>query len=859
MRNLPTLALDAADMFQYPLAADARISRTHYADDQAWTVELGAGDRAAMAFQTQYGGRAGLVSLVPIWRVADAQRYQARHYSDPPIVTHFAPNLLRLQARITPQLPLIATYWVMESRAAGGEFTLENTGDEALDLQLELFGHVAIKGRNRKLNVLTLGDYSLALHLGQIGDINPVLTLEGASHEIYGGRISSPKLGGRLTLNPGARARIPFVVAGLPDLRDSHSVAMNWMSRDWVAWYERIDQAALAVPKARTGVAEWDQLIDLSYATLLKAIMRGTERLPHASFVANRAGHRGWSRRGDGRDHIRAWAGQDPTLACLILPALATIEPDMAKGILRNYLAAGDESGFIDRQPGLGGQRQGLLMMPILARLAWMIHERCDSRDFIAQVFPPLLGFFQRWQGSDMDADGDGAPEWQSERQLGYVAFPTFGMGQGWSQGADIRRLETPDLLAYLCSEARALIEMAALLGDEGAEQALRVKLDQLRSLLDEFWTGERYAYRDRDSHRTEAAIELLRGGAGDALHEINQALPAANRVILRVVGGVSQRPRIRLQLKGRDENQRPCQINADADEFLWHNRQGIYTTQVALSAVDSIEIKGLSRVFKVYASTIDSSRLDINHLLPLWSGEISEERAGKLAALALDERHFLRENGITMVSAMDRNFDPSNALGGGGIWMYWMALIGDGLLKAGYRQEATDLVKRALTSLSRILEREGHLSQFYHADEIQGFGERHHVGGILPLSLLSDVIGIRIDSPSKVQVGGAFTWGQEIQIQQHGVTVVRSAGGIQIDFPSGHRQSLPAEPEWGAVIDPAPAMEADAEDELPPAPESDLPSQSDDETPIVIDLDGAGASDGAPDDDDQPPPVPAP
>lgn len=843
MRNLRRYSLDAASAFEIQLAADARMSRTDYADDQAWSVELGVGDRAALAYQTRYGGRAGLVSLAPMWRVGDRQIYQERQYAEAPFVAHFAPNFLRVQAQITAQLRLVANFWVMESRAAGGEFNLTNDGSESLQVQLELFGHVATNDRARKLNVLTLGDYSLALHLGQIGRLNPVVTLEGASHDIYGGRISSPKLGLKLSLAPGQSARVPFVTAAFNEITDSHSVAMNWMSRPWTPYFERIDREAAAVPRIYTGNDSWDLTLDYSYALLLKSIMQGRDQLPQASFVANRVTNRGWSRRGDGTDHIRAWSGQDPALAHLIAPALASIDPEIATGIIRNYLATQDVSGFVDRQPGLAGQRQGLLMMPLLARLTWQVYVQTEDETFLAEAFPKLLSFFERWLHDDHDADGDGAPEWQSERQTGYVAFPTFGTGQGWAQGADIRQMETPDLLAYLISESEALVAMARVLKSDALD-GLQKRLEQLGAQLEEFWNGSRYCYRDRDSHQTSEGIELLYGGAGDQLHTIARELSPANRVAIRIVGGVSQRPRIRLRLIGRDEHGADCRIEADVDEILWHNRQGAYISDRPLSFVDSIEVDGLSRVYKVHAQTIDCGRLDINHLLPLVTGALPEKRAKALVELAMDEKHFWRTNGLTMVSAADRNFDPSNGRGGGGLWIYWLSLIGEGMVKSGFRREATQLVKRVLESLSQILKRDGFLSQFYHADEYQGFGEDHHVGGIVPLGLLHEVIGVRIVSSSKAWVGGDFTWAEPIRIEQHGVRVERDADGIRVEFPSGHSETLPANIEWRALVDPTapPATEEAAPESR--LPESPLPPDEADDSNVVIRLDAEPSSD---------------
>ncbi len=855
MRNMRSHEIDAASMFEFHIAADARMSRLNYLDDQAWKLDLGGEKRAALAFQTQYGSRADLVSIVPRWQAGGRQVYQYQAYHQPPVLRHFAPNFLEIEAEIRPGLALRARYWAMESSAAGCEFSITNHSEADVELQLELFGQVVINGRQQKLNVLTMGDYSLALHLGQIGNIHPVLALEGASHDIYGGRISSPKLGRGLRLPAGATIRAPFVVAGLTDMRESHSVAMNWLARPWHVYFEKIDGLALVVPQIHSGDNNCDLLLDLSYNLLLQARMEPTvnlSHLSHSSLVANRAINRGWSRRGDGRDHIRTWAGQDPTLVYLAASAAAGIVPDWSKALIRNYLSTQDDSGFIDRQPGLAGQTEGILMMPLLARLAWNVfqlnHDLNDDqnedlnedlnnslredREFLGEVFLPLTAFFERWLQEDQD--GDGLPEWQSERQMAYVAFPSFGASQGWAQGANVRQMETPDLLAYLISEADALAAIARELEDEAAENKFRNKLKDLQEHLEEFWQGSRYAYRDRDTHHSGKAIELLRGGAGDERHIIKRSLLAPNRVLVRVVGGVSQVPRLQLRLIGKDLKGENCVIEADVGEFDWHNRQGIYITHQALSYVDTIKIEGLSRVYKVYAKTIDSSRLDINHLLPLWTGLLAQERAAALVALAMDETHFYCPNGITMVSRRDANYDASNARGGGGIWMYFLSLIGEGMVKSGFQQEATSLVKRVLSSLSQVLAREGGLSQFYHAEAIQGFGEVNHIGGILPLKLLADVLGIHILSPLKVRVGGPFTWGQEVKIAQHGVIVTRNAEKIEIDFPSGYSLSLAAQLEWQVLTDTTAIQEEVVAAQLPAPPDINLFSESADERAVI-------------------------
>ncbi len=840
MDNLRRWEMDRSVPFNFQIAADARFSRTDYADDQVWKLNLGSRDNPALAFQTQFGGRAGLASIVPMWALEGRTVYQYQTYTKPPIITHFAPGYLRTECTIVPELELVAQYWAMESRASGGEYLLTNVSGKDISLHLDLFGHVGINNRNRKLNVLTFPDDTIALHLGEIGNINPVLVLEGADLSVYGGYISSPKIGCNVKIPAGETVRVPFVVAGLSDMRDSVSLAMNWLARPWTPFFEQIDLEAISIPQISTGDNNWDKLLDLSFSHIVNAFMKPTDNLPHPSFVANRASNRGWSQRGDGSDHIRIWAGQDPTVAYLITPVIANIEPNFAKSIIYNYLTTQDESGFVDRQPGLGGQRQGSMMMPILARLTWMIYQQTEDEQFLTDTFPKLSVFFKRWFNHDLDKDGDGVPEWNSERQMGYVAFPTFAMGQAWGQGANIRQMETPDLLAYLISEAEALQDIAAVLGEKEDKALFKKHLKDLEKHLKEFWDGKRFTYRDRDSHITTDSVELLDGVAGDESYTLDRSFVAPNRVIIRVVGGVSHRPKITLHLNGTDADGNPVKIEASADDFLWQNRQGMYTTSEAFSHIDSLKIDGLSRVYKIYAETIDSSRLDINHLLPLWTGRLTKTQAKAIVKLAMDEDHFMRPNGLTMVSAQDRDFDPSNARGGGGIWMYWLSFVGEGMVKSGFRAEATQLIKAVLNNLTKNLDIDGYLSQFYHADETQGFGEDGHVGGVVPLNLLMDIIGIRIVSHRKVWVGGDFTWGQDISVRQHGVTVTRSSSGIQILFPSDNEITLDAEPEWQAVIDPKP-VEQEPEDHNEDLDLPNLPDVSESETAkrVMIEIEG--------------------
>ncbi|NWG17068.1 MAG: hypothetical protein HXY41_10570 [Chloroflexi bacterium] len=801
MQTLRRWQLDSSNPLLLQLAADARLCSTDYADDQSWELSPGSQESPALVLQTRYGGRAGLVSLVPMWDRDGSAIYQAQAYTTPPKVTAFAPGYICLHAALTPQLTLEAEYWVMESHAVGARFTLANTGDEPLTVRLDLFGHVGMSGKEQPVRTLKRPDGSSALALGKIGNLRPVVLLDEAEPSAPETVLPTPKIGRAITVEARKKAALRWVHAGLTSAEDSLALAADWLKRDWDTYFKRIAQAASALPVFETGDADLDATIAFGVQQLVQSIFKPGRALPHPSFVAVRGPARGFSPRGDGSDHDRAWAGQPPTLAYLVSLGMASIAPNVAQGIVRNYLAVQQPDGWIDWKPGLGGQRQGILCLPILARLAWGIFQYTEDTPFLNEVFPGLLRFFDRWFQPDLDADGDGLPEWQNEQQTGYVFFPTFASWQTWGQKADIRMAETPDLLAYLLSEAKSLKEIAYYLHNTSAEKQLEARINSLTAALESLWRDSRYAYRDRDTHRTAGAVQIIHDARGGDDLIPAEVLDPPNRLIVEISGGVNLAPRLTLRLEGADENGQNISETADSAAFLWAHGRGAYTSRRVFSRLDRVSLEGLSRVYRVDVHTMDTSRMDINTLLPLWSVGIPQEKTAALESLLTDPAHFWRANGVTMCSAQDANFDPSNTSGSGGVWPFWLTLIGEGLIEYNRAKLAAQLLKRLLAVQTAVLKEQKAFAEFYHSDEPRGLGERDHVGGLVPLHLLLRIIGVRIISPSKVWTGGPFVWDSPVTISQHGVTVRRGSDRTLVEFPSGHTVEVMND-TWQEIVD---------------------------------------------------------
>jgi hypothetical protein len=778
------------------IAADARLSPTDYLDDQVWEVVLGKPESPALALQTRYGGRVGLASLVPMWVVERRPVYQYQAYAVPPIVTVFAPGYVRLEAKVTPTLTLRAEYWVIESHAVGGRFTVKNTAAHALpDLALDLVGFAAAQGHELKLRPQTDANGAAALALGQIGSLQPIVLLENG----YATPDSSSKVSVKLSLPPRGQAAARFVHVALPDAAASLALAQKLLAENWNTALRKVSSSLNDIPYIETGDENLDTAIAFSYHHLVQAFLKPTASLPYPSFVAVRQPDRGFSPRGDGTDHPRSWSGQLPTLAYLSALAVAPVEDKWGWGVLRNYLAVQRPDGWIDWKPGLAGQKQGILCLPILARLAWGLFQYTEDAAALREVYPKLVKFFEAWL--KQDADDDGFPEWQSEVQTGYPFFPTFAQGLPWGQNADIRYFETPDLLAYLLSEAVSLREIAYFLGDSAGEAHFDQRVKGLGAALDALWNGERYAYRDRDTHYMGAGRVLLEGGRGDETHILAEILDPPQRLIVQINGGIDA-PKIMLYIDGKTHAGENVREAAETTDFVWSSGHGSYTTKHAYQQVDRVHVEGLSRVYTVTVTTPDTTGFDVNALLPLWAVEIPPERAAALVELL--RARFMCPNGMVMVAADDPRFDPKDAEGGAGVRSFWMTLIGEGLIETGQVELATDLLKRLMRAQTAALTADKAFHEFYHPDEARGLGETGHLAGIIPLHLLLRVLGVRIISKKKVWTGGAYHWNSPVTVTQFGVTVKRAAEGIEIEFPSGKRVMLPADAAWQEVIDEA-------------------------------------------------------
>lgn len=797
-------------------AADARAGRTVPADDQTWQLRLGGPSEPAIALETRYGGRVGLARVVPAWLIGRRTVLETQGYHAPPVLTAFTPDYCCVRAGLTAALALTVEVWVMESQAIGGRFMLHNRGETPQRARLDLSAQAARENDALQVFLLTLENNAAALQLGRLPGLQPVLLLEGAQPM---GATRAQLCSTLPEIAPGATASVRWVLAGLPNRDDSLLLAHQWLSApDWDAHFATIARRAAAVPQIATGDTDWDLALAWSQQLILRCFLPASDHLPHASFVSARKTSTGYSGTGaHASGFTYAWGGQSLPDALTIAGAVALAAPELAQGVVRNFLAVQREDGWIDARPGLDGQRTGVLAPPLLAALAHTVYRFTGDKEFLAACLDGLVALFFRWAnppGGDVDADGDGAPEWQDVQQGAFDQGPLFAQSRTWSQGIDPRMIETPDLVALLLHEGRLILQIAEAVGRRAAFEAeIAPVLERLGTALESFWDEAAGAYRprDRDSHVTTGGT-LVFAGKGDETIAVRTALPEPGRLILRVTGGLGRKPAMECAIEGTDIAGNPAHETVPAGAFDWYRGGGTATTRTAWSAITHLRFSGLSRVFKIEARTADLTHPDLGWFVPLITGALPDDRAARLVAALTDPAQYWRAHGLAGVPANRAPYDPLHREGPGGCWPEWNARLGLALLRRGYAAESVALFRRVIGAQAAILRREQTFRRYWSPDTGEGLGDAEVIQGTVSVEWFAELFGAFVRDARTVVITGPYRFGDApMTWMQHGVMITRDGAGATIAFPSGHRVALPPDAEPQVLRDPT----------APPAPRS--------------------------------------
>jgi hypothetical protein len=754
-----------------------RFSTPDYINDHIWELELGSGEPPALSLRTTYGLRARSIRIFPRFTEANNTVVAVSEFATPPILRRCYPNFLELT--FSPFKGLEVTYEVRvpDSNTIAGRVTILNRSPERCKPRLEmcaalvpLDGHAFSHTQMQMVNVL----------VGQTSGLVPLLFLTGGP---FPGPGPQPSLMVDLDLDPGTSRQLTWSQAATAEHQTSFNTARLIAAQPWDAESARIELInARDSIEIQTSDPEWDAALAFSQNSAFSLFFPANDNLPYPSFIQVRGPDQGYSRKGDGSDYPASWNGQAP-LEAYYLSSVLPAAPNLAEGLLRNFLAVQTENGAVDGKPGLGGQRGRYQAMPILASLAWSLYSISDDDDFLEEVFPKLLNAYWAWFSPKNDRDRDGIPEWRHLLQTGYEENPMFDTWSPWSQGADITCMHNPALMAMLYREAQSLIQIANELGREDEVSLVEKQTESLKNALDEAWNPRTalYHYRDRETGESTPG-KVLGSLRGSGTIKLKQTFEPPVRLLIEVQAKspAAKRPQVVISeyaTKGENEV-------IQGEQFQWRSGGMVATSQQVHEKIGRVQIKGVNAKDKVIVRRLDYTGEDHSLMLPLWAGVPDRQQAQvMISRTILNAGRFDRPFGIPACpNVPDTEADSTCS----SVYLPWNQLICEGMLAYGYRQEAARLVAHLMTGIIQNLKQKRAFYQRYHADNGRGLGERNALSGLAPVRLFLQVLGVQVLSPTRVRLEGENPFPWPVTVQYKGLKILRGLDRTEVKFPNG-------------------------------------------------------------------------
>jgi hypothetical protein len=775
--------LTSKDPLSLRIAADARQTTPNYVDDHIWDIELSGGEPQALAIETSYGLRAQRMRIFPGFSLVGGAAINPDQFIQAPIVRRIYPNYACIDCQPFEGLETQIELWARESNLLQGRIQLANQTSGPVSIGTRLYSQLRISEDGKPMGEWQFkGVTSL---VGTVGDLAPLIFITGgarADHSIY------PSLIVDCSLEEGETKSILWTHAGFGDHVASFEAARAAVAINWDAEIAKLELANRSMIDIETGEPDWDAAFLFSQKVAVGAYVGPTRHFQRPSFVLSRTSDRGYSASGDGSDYSPHWEGQSALQALAHIPQLIMMAPELAKGVIRNYLEVQDPYGFIDWKPGLGGQRNGCLSVPLLASLSWMIYEHTDDRAFLEGTIEGLISFINAWFDEKQDRDGDGFPEWDHTVQMGYDDCPTFTPWKLWGQGLDISTVESPDLASYLVKECSSLIKIAKALEMVDPIELLEEHVDRLSKAVEETWDNKAsiYRYIDRDTHSSGKG-EVLGSGEGEFVLQVDREFDQPARILIRSHGDEALSHAAQVFIHGRGKRGRHRVEKLRERHFHWFWGIGSATSEKTYAEIERIEVRGLSAGFGTQISIADHLREDAGLLLPLWAGIPDRKRAVRLIErTVLDEKRFFRANGIANCSALDPAYQAAREEGAAGIDMLRNTILGEALLEYGYLEEAVDLVQRLMGTVTTVLKSDGAFRESYDPDEFRSSGEKDHLSGLAPLGLFLKTLGVQLISQNKVVVRGTNPFPWPVKIRWRGLFIECMEAVTMIEFPDG-------------------------------------------------------------------------
>ncbi|HAW52170.1 MAG TPA: hypothetical protein DCX54_07575, partial [Flavobacteriales bacterium] len=241
-----------------------------------------------------------------------------------------------------------------------------------------------------------------------------------------------------------------------------------------------------------------------------------------------------------------------------------------------------------------------------------------------------------------------------------------------------------------------------------------------------------------------------------------------------------AKRPEVRIH---QFSTKAPDEVISSGD-YQWRNNGSIYTTKNVYPKLAKVVVKDLGDEDTVTISTLDFTTEDHTLFTPLWAGVPDEGHAQIMIGRALlDSKRFHRSFGVPACPSLKQKEAEAVSQA---VHLPWNLLIGEGLLRYGFRADAARLVAHTMTAVIQNLKQNRAFYARYHAEKGTGIGERNALSGLAPVGLFLKVLGVEILSSTRVRLEGSNPFPWDVTITYRGLKVIRGGNQTEVVFANG-------------------------------------------------------------------------
>jgi Mannosylglycerate hydrolase MGH1-like glycoside hydrolase domain len=775
------------------LACDARLGPTTYFDDQIWEINLGNSEPPALTLQTTLGLRARSCRIFPRFIYNDQVLTDPASFYKPIKIHDYFPNYIKLSFMPFSCVNVSIEYWVPSSQAITGRMKISNSKHDPCSLQIEWAELLIPSGEG---SIMSASEFGMTTVLsGQTAQLAPVFFLIGGAKP---GKSPYPSLSLAYQIPAFGKQECSWVHATLAERNDSYETAKKIIKLNWDAEFSRIQRINSQELQIQTGKTDWDTAFALAQTLAYQLFLTSTPAIRSSSYVYARNPDNGYSSLKNGTDYNFLWNGQTVFDSYYLMNFVLPHSPELIRGLLENFLDTQNDKGEIDLKPGLGGQRSQILATPLLAKMALDWYEYGGDVEYLRLIYPKLRNFFVSWFSSSHDRDSDGIPEWDQVIQTGDV-LALFSDSSHPHSSTEISTVESPDLLAYLYIEAKALTSIARLTDQLDEITQLESTAENLKSAIERSWNDQyaSYLYRDRDAH-VSTPTEIIGTLQGPGIMEVHRDFNLPIRPFILInTKGESTRP-VQVFIHGTGANGTHRVENIPNYHVHWHMGVASTTSDYTYTSIEHIEVSGIKNDEMVIVRSVDLTSLDLSLLTPLWAGIPSSERAKILINLTImNKKSFLSPFGLrTWLPETESDNYPDEFYG---MHFPWMALIIEGMVQYGDRKKAAEVYSRMMKPVTQNIKKEMAFRQAYHCETGQILGAKNQLSGLVPCGLFLKIIGVTIVNQNEVKLSGHNPFPWPVTLKYRGLTIVREEKKTLVSFSDG--QNITVDNDQSQVI----------------------------------------------------------